>query len=153
MIDGSFSETRTNHAPRRNLKSREKCHGKADRFSARAHATPSPTLTITFPTVLGRTRPSLGSVLFLMEKEMTTEVGKIGLYLVNGVAGDDAAGAPKLHFSLLVNAVTGDITGHAEQTQAVQPPGNKIPIGNLTGRVRSTGLGRTRRLSRCKGLP
>ena len=59
---------------------------------------------------------------------MTTEVG---LYLVNGQAGNvGTPGAPILHFSLLVNAVTGDVTGHAEQTQAVAPPGNKITIGN-----------------------
>ena len=77
---------------------------------------------------------------------MTTEVG---LYLVNGQAGNvGTPGAPILHFSLLVNAVTGDVTGHAEQTQAVAPPGNKITIGNITGHVRYTGLGKyTKRVS------
>jgi Domain of unknown function (DUF1842) len=53
---------------------------------------------------------------------MTTEVGKIGLYLVHGHAGSGNPGAPTLSFSLLVNAVTGDVTGHAQQTQAVAPP-------------------------------
>jgi Domain of unknown function (DUF1842) len=72
---------------------------------------------------------------------MSTEVGKIGLYLVNGHAGSGLAGAPTLSFSLLVNSVTGDVTGHAQQTQAVAPPGDVIKIGNVTGHVRYTGLG------------
>jgi hypothetical protein len=74
---------------------------------------------------------------------MPTDTGnKLGLYLVNGVAGNQgASGAPLLHFSLLVNSVTGAITGHATQTQAVQPPGDRIVVGNVTGSLRSTGLG------------
>jgi hypothetical protein len=74
---------------------------------------------------------------------MPTDTGnKIGLYLVNGVAGNEGTpGAPLLHFSLLVNAVTGTITGQAVQTQAVPPPGDKIVVGNITGIVRSTGFG------------
>lgn len=72
---------------------------------------------------------------------MTTEA--VGLYLVHGQAGNvGTPGAPILHFSLLVNAVSGDVTGHAEQTQSVPPPANKITIGNITGHVRSTGLGK-----------
>jgi hypothetical protein len=67
----------------------------------------------------------------------------IGLYLVNGIAGNEGKpGAPLLHFSLLVNVTTGAITGHAEQTQAVPPPGDKIVISNITGRLRHTGLGK-----------
>jgi Domain of unknown function (DUF1842) len=74
---------------------------------------------------------------------MPTDTGnKIGLYLVNGVAGNEGTpGAPVLHFSLLVNAATGTITGQAVQTQAVPPPGDKIVVGKITGIVRSTGFG------------
>jgi hypothetical protein len=74
---------------------------------------------------------------------MPTDTGNnIGLYLVNGVAGNEnTPGAPLLHFSLLVNAVTGAITGHAVQTQAVAPPGDKIVVSNITGTVRDTGFG------------
>ena len=84
---------------------------------------------------------------------MSTEVGKIGLYLVNGHAGSGLVGAPTLSFSLLVNAVTGDVTGHAQQTQAVAPPGDVIKIGNVTGHVRYTGLAPTPRSSRCREVP
>jgi len=74
---------------------------------------------------------------------MPTDTGnKLGLYLVNAVAGNQGtAGAPLLHLSLLVNSATGAITGHAMQTQAVQPPGDKIVVGNVTGSLRSTGFG------------
>jgi hypothetical protein len=67
----------------------------------------------------------------------------VGLYLVRDIAGNQGMpGAPLLHLSLLVNAVTGEITGQASQTQAVPPPGDKIAISNITGTVRSTGLGK-----------
>jgi hypothetical protein len=73
----------------------------------------------------------------------TDAVNPIGVYLVNAVAGNEGMpGAPLLHLSLLVNAATGAITGHAEQTQAVPPPGNKIVISNVTGTLRYTGLGK-----------
>jgi len=73
---------------------------------------------------------------------MPKDTGKLGLYLVNGSAGkENTPGAPTLQFSLLVNAVTGAVTGHAEQTQAVPPPNNSISIGNITGSLRSTGFG------------
>jgi len=74
---------------------------------------------------------------------MPTELkNKIGLYLVCGIAGNEGVpGAPLLHFSLLVNAATGAITGHATQTQAVAPPNDRIEISNVTGQLRHTGLG------------
>lgn len=67
-----------------------------------------------------------------------------GLYLVEGVAGNEGTpGAPLLHFTLTVEASTGRVvTGQAVQTQAVKSPGDKILIGNITGRVRSTGFGK-----------
>jgi hypothetical protein len=73
---------------------------------------------------------------------MTTEVGKVGLYLVNGTAGHAGMpGAPILHFSLLVNAVTGVVTGHARQTQAVDGPRSDISIGVTQGEVWPIGFG------------
>lgn len=69
-------------------------------------------------------------------------VGSVGLYLVNGTGGKiGTPGAPLLKYSLLVNAVTGAITGQAVQTQALAAPYNEIHISNITGQVRATGLG------------
>jgi hypothetical protein len=74
---------------------------------------------------------------------MTTNVGKVGLYLVNGTAGKvGTPGASILHFSLLVNAVTGSVTGHARQTQAVQGPASDIPIVITHGHIQATGFGK-----------
>jgi len=65
----------------------------------------------------------------------------IGLYLVSGVAGKEGMpGAPILHFHLVVNAVTGAITGQAVQTQAIAPPGDKIFISNVKGVLHHTGI-------------
>jgi hypothetical protein len=76
----------------------------------------------------------------------------IGLYHVDGVAGREGTpGAPLLHFSLLVNAVTGAITGQAVQTQAVAPPGDKIVVGNVTGTLRYAGLGHLTKLVHLQG--
>src|SRR5580698_1396975 len=84
---------------------------------------------------------------------MPTDTGNnIGLYLVNGIAGKEGTpGAPLLHFSLLVNAVTGAITGHAVQTQAVAPPGDKIVVSNVTGTLRYAGLGHFTKLVHLEG--
>lgn len=73
---------------------------------------------------------------------MATEAGAtVGLYLVNAIAGHEGTpGAPLLHLSLMVNAVTGAVTGQVVQTQAVAAPNDKIVI-RVTGRVRKTGLG------------
>jgi hypothetical protein len=72
----------------------------------------------------------------------TQKVGNVGLYLVNGIAGRvGTPGAPILHFSLLVNAVTGAITGHARQTQAVAPPSGDIPIAIKSGQLHRTTTG------------
>jgi hypothetical protein len=84
---------------------------------------------------------------------MPTDTGNnIGLYLVNGIAGkENTPGAPLLHFSLLVNAVTGAITGQAVQTQAVAPPGDKIVVSNITGTLRYAGLGPFTKLVHLEG--
>jgi hypothetical protein len=74
---------------------------------------------------------------------MTKTVGKVGLYLVHGTAGNvGLPGAPILHFSLMVNAVTGAVSGQARQTQAVQGPMGDVLIGNVTGQLRPAGLGK-----------
>jgi hypothetical protein len=76
------------------------------------------------------------------EKQMTTTVGNVGLYLVNGTAGNiGLPGAPVLRFSLLVNAATGTVSGQARQTQAIPGPLGDVLIGNVTGQIRYTGLG------------
>src|ERR1700709_694259 len=82
----------------------------------------------------------------------TSTVGKIGLYLVNGVAGNEGMpGAPLLHFSLRVSPPPGAVTGQAEQTQAVAGPASKIQIGNITGHVRAAGLGKFTQLVTLQG--
>jgi len=83
---------------------------------------------------------------------MQEKIGKLGLYLVNGVAGKEGMpGAPLLHFSLLVDAPTGKVTGHAVQTQAVAPPGNEIKINDISGMVRATGLGKLTKIVALEG--
>ena len=74
----------------------------------------------------------------------TTDVeARTGLYLVNAVAGKATTpGAPLLHLHLMVNAVTGTITGHAEETQVTAPPFVETPITITGGHIRTTGLGR-----------
>jgi hypothetical protein len=65
-----------------------------------------------------------------------------GTYLVNGIAGNEnMAGAPMLHFSLVVVSGTGKAAGHAMITQAVAPPYNEKLVNNVTGQIHATGLG------------
>lgn len=79
-------------------------------------------------------------------------LGQVGLYFVNGVAGNEGVpGAPILKFSLLVNAVTGTITGQARQTQAVAAPYNDIHISNITGQVHAAGFGKVTKLVALQG--
>jgi hypothetical protein len=66
----------------------------------------------------------------------------LATYLVNGQAGNESiAGAPMLHFSLVVVSGTGKVSGHAMITQAIAPPNNEKVINNVTGEVHATGLG------------
>jgi hypothetical protein len=65
----------------------------------------------------------------------------IDLYLVKLLVGNEGMpGAPLLHLSLAVDAPTGHITGQAEITQAIAPPGGITRINNLEGHIRSLGL-------------
>lgn len=76
----------------------------------------------------------------------------VGLYQYCAVAGNEGTpGAPVLHLSLLVNAVTGKVTGHGTQTQAVSPPGDKIDINISEGKIRATGLGEINKVMALKG--
>ncbi len=71
----------------------------------------------------------------------TNTIDNTGLYLVKGEAGKEGMlGAPLLYFTLLVNAVTGAVSGQARQKQAVQSPYDSILIENITGKIRSTGF-------------
>jgi hypothetical protein len=77
---------------------------------------------------------------------------KVGLYQLCLVAGNEGTpGAPILHLSLLVNAVTGQITGQGTQSQAIAPPGGKINISNITGVMHSAGFGKVTKLIALKG--
>lgn len=82
----------------------------------------------------------------------TEQKTSLALYRVCGTAGRESMpGAPRLHFQLLVNAVTGAITGQAEQTQALAPPHNSIVIRNVTGMLHHTGLGKFTQVVALKG--
>jgi hypothetical protein len=60
----------------------------------------------------------------------------IDLYLVKFLVGNEGmSGAPLLHVAAAVDAPTGDITGQAEITQAIAPPGGIIRIKNFQGRI------------------
>jgi uncharacterized protein DUF1842 len=73
---------------------------------------------------------------------MANPKGAMGTYLVNGVCGNEGTpGAPILHFSLVVNAATGAVSGQAQVTQAVAPPYGEINISNVTGQIHGAGLG------------
>jgi hypothetical protein len=76
----------------------------------------------------------------------------LGTYLVNGLAGNEnVAGAPMLHFSLVVVSGSGKVSGHAMITQAVAPPNNEKMINNVTGQVHPTGLGPVTKIVALKG--
>jgi hypothetical protein len=76
---------------------------------------------------------------------------KLGTYLVNGTAGNQGMpGAPILHFSLVVVAATGKVSGHAMISQAISPNGEK-QINNVTGQVRASGLGPITKLVALQG--
>jgi hypothetical protein len=76
----------------------------------------------------------------------------IDLYLVKLLVGNEGMpGAPLLHLALAVDAPTGHITGQAEITQAIAPPGGIIRINNLQGHIRSLGFGPAVRVISLKG--
>ena len=71
----------------------------------------------------------------------------IDLYLVKLTVGQEGEpGAPILHVQAAVDAPTGHITGQAEITQAIAPPEGVLEITNLTGQLRSLGLGPAKRV-------
>jgi hypothetical protein len=76
---------------------------------------------------------------------------QVGLYRLCLQAGTGQPGAKTLHLELLVNAVTGTVTGEGKETQAVTPPGGNIPIGNITGVIHGAGFGGVTKLIGLKG--
>lgn len=75
-----------------------------------------------------------------------------GAYLVCGEAGNaGVAGAPILHFSLVVVSATGKVGGHATITQAIAPPYGVKQISNVTGQVTYTGYGEFTKIVSLKG--
>lgn len=79
-------------------------------------------------------------------------MSKMGTYLVCGETGKgDMAGAAILHFSLVVVAATGKVSGHATITQAIAPPYGEKEISNVTGKVTYTGLGQVVKIVTLQG--
>ena len=76
---------------------------------------------------------------------------QVGLYRLCLQAGTGQPGAKTLHLELLVNAVTGTVTGEGNQTQAVTPPGGNIPINNITGIIHGAGFGTVTKLIALSG--
>jgi hypothetical protein len=65
----------------------------------------------------------------------------IDLYLVQLLVGNEGEpGAPLLHVSAAVDASTGQITGQAEITRAIEGPESDIRIHGLTGQIHSLGF-------------
>jgi hypothetical protein len=78
-------------------------------------------------------------------------MSKAGTYLVNGQAGNvGVAGAPILHFSLVVMAPTGKVSGHATISQALGVNSEK-PINDVTGEIHAAGFGSVTKLVALKG--
>ncbi len=77
---------------------------------------------------------------------------KVGYYLVNlTVQRPGMAGSPVLHLTLGVNAVTGEVSGHGNITQAVAPPGGNYPVPQVSGVILHTGFGKDTMLVPLKG--
>ena len=64
---------------------------------------------------------------------------------------DVQAGGATLELDLLVDAEKGLVYGGGRITQAVTPPGGDLPIRNITGRIRHTGLGQDQLLVSLEG--
>lgn len=76
----------------------------------------------------------------------------LGLYLVKFDVGNEGMpGAPLLHVQAAVDAPTGHITGQALITQAIAPPDGELRVRNLTGQIRSLGLGPAKRVVSLSG--
>ncbi len=66
----------------------------------------------------------------------------VGYYIVKlDVKHGGFAGAPTLHLDLGVNAVTGQVFGSAQITQALPPPYGTTIIPYVTGAILHTGFG------------
>jgi hypothetical protein len=76
----------------------------------------------------------------------------IDLYLVKFLVGNEGMpGAPLLHVAAAVDAPTGDITGQAEITQAIAPPGGIIRIKHFYGHIQLLELDPAVRVVTLKG--
>jgi len=87
-----------------------------------------------------------------MEKDSKKATALVGAYLAKGIAGNTTmAGAPLMHFSLVVVPNTNSVSGSVEITQAIAPPHNSIVVKNVTGVIRSTGLGQVTKIVSMQG--
>lgn len=70
-------------------------------------------------------------------------------YLTKGTIGNvGMPGAPIAHFSLVVNAASGTVSGMVEITQAIDRPSIEVRV---TGNVRSTGYGEVTKIVNLSG--
>jgi hypothetical protein len=76
---------------------------------------------------------------------MSQPVGLYQVPLLVQVGVEPIAGAPTLKLSLVVNAVTGQVNGTAQITQALPPPYDTIDL-SVSGSLHHTGLGEDVRL-------
>ncbi|MDF7774956.1 DUF1842 domain-containing protein [Sphingomonas sp. AOB5] len=76
----------------------------------------------------------------------------VGYYLVNLLVEQQGpVGAPALHLQLGVNAVTGQIMGSGEITQALPPPYGQTHLPQVTGSIFHTGFGQDTMLVHLSG--
>ncbi|WP_242008114.1 DUF1842 domain-containing protein [Sphingomonas ginsenosidivorax] len=69
-------------------------------------------------------------------------MGTVGYYIVKLLVQHEGfMGAPVLHLDLGVNAVTGQVMGSAQITQALPPPYGNTVIPTVTGAILHTGFG------------
>ena len=70
----------------------------------------------------------------------------VGLYRACGTVGKvGTPGAPILHYSLLVDAPTGTVSGMVHITQAIPGPGSNLPV-MVKGHIRALGFGKITKL-------
>ena len=79
----------------------------------------------------------------------SAEIGPVGLYLVKVVVGNvGTPGAPIVNLALTVDAPSGNVSGIAEITQAVQGGNHRFPV---SGHIYHTGLGQDQLLVALNG--
>jgi len=81
---------------------------------------------------------------------MSIETPPLQTYLVNVLVGEVQPGATDCQLSLLVEAPTGQVTGHAVVSATTMPPLD-IHVNNVTGTIHALGLEPARRVVELEG--